>query len=344
MTNLSTSSSRTQLSTPKTPPQRPPRQPQKKSWYRRSQDILGAVAIVALLELGLHVAIDKLHVAGLDSIEKQQGLTMRADNIDHAIEMAEQADVINVAVIGSSIADGIDTAQLSKQTNNSSIDYFKLVGADSRGTSIMLKNIILPNTHVNWVVYMMSPHDINALSPVEERNVSIPGIDAYAKNPLIYKLSRKIESHLYLFRYRGTIVQALPSLSSVLHLLKNRGQAASAAAPEVPYDAAYVQFKEAARFKGDLENIYQLCKEHDAQLVIVPIPTDPEVTSKEFQQAANVWLKSIEDFAKQRNIVFVNGFELINQSSQFRDTHHLSKEGVPIITEALDKAIQKAPK
>ncbi len=341
MTNLSTSNSKTQLSPPERPPEKPQKRSRRRPWYRRSRDILGAIAIVALLELGLHVAVDKFQVAGLDRIEKQQGLTMRADNIDNAIKMAEQADLVNVAVIGSSIADGIDTTQLSKQLDNSLVEYFKLVGSDSRGTSIMLKNIILPNTQVNWVVYMMSPHDINALSPVAEGNVSIPGIDAYAKNPFTYKFSREIESHLYLFRFRGVIIQSLPSLSSVLQLIKNKGQAANSTA-EVPYDAAYVEFKEAARFQGDLEYIYQLCKKNDAQLVIVPIPTNPEVTSKTFQQAADNWLESIENFANQRNLIVVNGFDMIDQPSQYRDTHHLSKEGISIITEALGKAITKA--
>lgn len=332
MTNLSTSSSKSKLSN------------RRKPWYSSSWDILGAVAIVALLELGLHVAVDEFKLAGLDRVESEQGLTMRADFIDAAIKTAEATDAINVAVIGSSIADGINTAQLSEQLDESPVEYFKLVGADSRGTALLLEDIVLPNLQVNWVVYMVSPHDANALSPVEERNLSIPGIDSYAENRAVYKLSRKIENNLYLFRFRSDIVKALPSLSSVRRLLS--GQSSSDSATNKPYKyATYTAFKEAARFQGDLEHIYQLCQENNARLAILAIPTNPaaDITSKQFQQGADVWLSSIKSFAEKRNVIVVNGFKTMTKPSHYRDTHHLSKEGIDIVTKDLSEAIQSAP-
>ena len=330
MTNLSTSNSKTQVNSRRRP------------WHRRSLDILGAVMVVALVEVGLHICVDQLNVSSLGVVEKKQGLTMRAGNIDAAISKSEAVEAMNVAIIGSSISDGIDTAQLSNQLGDSAVENFLMVGADSSGTARVLENILLPNLDINWVVYMLSPHDVNALTDIEARNVSIPGIDSYAENPLVYKLSRQLEKHLYLFRFRGDIIQMIPNLNSARALLRQRSSA-----PEVaePYEyASYESFEEADRFKGDLERVYQMTKADGAKLAILVIPTnpDPAITSDEFQQAADSWLDSLKAFSQARNLPLVNGFEAMDSPTQYRDTHHLSREGIDEMTQLLGETIQSA--
>ena len=313
-------------------------------WWRQSRDIFGAVAAIALLELGLHVGVSKLGLRNLAAFKMEEGLALRAGTIDMAIETAERSGDLQAALIGSSMLNDIEPEALSKQLDGSPTEKFTLVGANSRGSSLMLENVVLPNLKTDWVVYMVSPHDVNGRSPVEERNVSIPGLDAYAENKFVYKLSRAVETNLYLFRYRRPIVQLLPNAGSIREVMKRRSSAPEPAV-EMPYEfATYTEFETASRFWGDLAHIYQLSQENDARLLVLAVPTNPsaEVTYEAFQAGAEDWLESLQAFADERDFVVVDGFELLDSPSQYRDTHHLSEEGARIVTESLSEAIREA--
>lgn len=330
--NLSTSSSSPKLSS------------QRKCWYRLSLDIVGAIAAIGLLELGLHVGIDKLSLKTVEPFKIEEGLSLRAATIDTAIEKAENVDTLDVSLIGSSLLNDIDTEVLSEQLNDSPVEKFTLVGANSRGSSLMLENVVLPNVESDWVVYMVSPHDVNARSPVEERNISIPGIDAYAENQFIYKFSRGLETNLYLFRYRRAIVQFLPSIDSIRQIVERHiSPPEEVPAPTATYEfATYTEFETATRFLGDLEHIYQLSTANNSRLAILAVPTNPDadVTYEQFQQGADDWLKTVQDFAEERDIVVVNGFDLLDEPAQYRDTHHLNEAGAQIVIQALAGALQ----
>jgi len=316
----------------------------RKPWHYYSRELLGAILTIALLELGLHVGVDKLSLSNLTPFKIEEGLSLRASTLDLAIEKAEKANVMNVSLIGSSMLNDIDPDELSKQLDNSPVEKFTLVGANSRGSALVLEEVVLPNLETNWVVYMVSPHDVNARSPVGERNESIPGIDSYAENRFVYKLSRAIETNLYLFKYRRPIVQLLPSIGSTRELIERLISPPTqepAAAPAYEF-STYTEFETAARFEGDLARIYQLSKDSGARLAILAVPTNPspEVTYEAFQQGAEAWMQSVETFAAERDIVVVNGFDLLDQPSQYRDTHHLSPSGADIVMPALAEAIR----
>lgn len=311
-------------------------------WYRNSWDLIGVVAAIALLEIGLQVSIEKFNLREVAAFKQEDGLALRADTIDTSVAKAEKADDLNVALIGSSMLNDIETEQLSEQLASSPVEKFTLIGANSRGSALVLEHIVLPNLQTNWVVYMVSPHDINSLSPVEERNESIPGIDAYADNRFVYKFSRQLETKLYLFRYRRPIVQSLPSIGSIRTIIENRLSPPEPAV-EVPYEfATYESFETAARFQGDLEHIHQLAQENGAQLAVLAVPTNPadDITYDEFQKGAENWLTSLQMFAAKRDITIINGFELLDSPSQYRDTHHLNEEGARVVTQALAEALK----
>lgn len=307
-------------------------------WYRSFWDIIGTVAALGLIELAVHVGVTKFNL-----FEQDEGLTQRSDFVANAAVRAERGKPTDVAIIGSSIADGIDTEKLSQELGNDSlVESYRLVGADSKGTAQMLDTIVFPNLKVKWVVYVVSSHDTNGLSVIGKRNEHIQSLDAYADNRTTYKISRWIETNVYLYRYRQGIKSALPTPFKVEQWLTGQKNQASSAAAKKPYEfAAYSEFKEADRFEPDLEYIYRLCEQNGARLVILTLPTNPAATSEEFQQETDRWVRSVKDFAGERNIDFINGLEFISTENQFRDTHHLSKAGIAPATEALRKTIAR---
>lgn len=322
MTNLSTSSS--DIS--------------RGPWYFRSKDIVATIATVGLLELALHIG-----VANFKLFEADAGITQRSSFVENAVNRAEKADAVDVAIVGSSIADGIDTDMLAAELGSgTTVESFRLVGADSYGTSRMLDTVVFPNLEVDWVVYVMSPHDTNGLSPVGRRNERIPSIEAYSDNRFTYKLSRVIEKNFYLYRYRTELKALVPTPGDIRKVIRRGQNKQGKKAAAKPYEfATYEAFEEAERFKADLEYVRQLCEQNGTKLVILALPTNPaaEVTKPEFKQDAAMWLADVKAFAEANDLGFVNGFEFIQAASQFRDTHHLSREGIVPTTQALGAAI-----
>ncbi|MEL6468908.1 MAG: hypothetical protein AAFQ74_04220 [Cyanobacteria bacterium J06623_4] len=318
MTNSSTSSSKLSV----------------KSWRYRTRDILATLTAIGLIEVALHAS-----VSGFNLFEQDEGITQRSTFVESAVRRAEKADTVDVVIVGSSIADGIDAEMLSTQIgNNASVESFRLVGADSKGTAQMLDTVVFPNLKVGWVVYVMSPHDTNGLSVVGERNVQIPSLEAYADNRFTYKLFRTIEKNFYLYRYRNNIKTFIPTIATLKTVLRSR----NGEEEPKPYEfASYDEFQEAERFQEDLTYIYQLCQQHGTQLIILTLPTNPaaDITSETFKAGAEEWLQSVEGFTQERNLGFVNGFDFIQEESQFRDTHHLSREGIVPTTKALGEVI-----
>ena len=301
-------------------------------WHRRSRDIIGTVATLSLLELALHVGVSEFNL-----FEQAEGLTQRSTFVENAVVRAESATAIDVAVVGSSIADGVDLEKLAQEIgDNAAVESYRLVGADSKATAQMLDTVVFPNLEVNWVVYIVSPHDTNKFSAVGKRNETIQSLNAYEKNRFTYRLSRWVEKNLYLYRYRSSVKQALPNVATAKRLLNPSNNSANDKTAEETYEfASYTEYGEAERFNPDLEYIYQLCQQNNTQLVILTLPTNPAVTSDLFQSEATSWVDSVKTFAAERNISFINGFDFIQTESQFRDTHHLSPEGIAPATAAI---------
>lgn len=313
MTNLSTSSSKIHR------------------WFL--MDVAIALCALGLLELGLHLS-SSIWLSG-----KKYG-DFRADVIEAGIKKSERLKSVDVAVVGSSVSNAIDPDLLASYLGNEvGVEDFVLYSADSNGTLRNIEEIILPNIDVSWLVYVVSPRDVNALSNVAQLNESIPDIDAYSDNPTTYKAKRLIEKNFFIYRYRNTILNTV-SVSRFFSAKQN-----TQATPGSKADFAgvkFVDFELAERFLSDLEKINELCKISGARLAVVTLPTNPseDITRENFQKAALGWTKEMESFLKDHDIAFLNTFNFITEPAQFKDSHHLSQAGELAVTRQVSRVLK----